>query len=485
MKAAKAVIFLMILIMVLIGVNNIIMYKQPNGIPQYKSFYEQEEDSVDVLFVGTSHVYCDIDPAYVYDECGILSYDLATGGAPLAATYYSMKQALAYQHPNVIAVELYSLKGSIPSQREIVDATYGIRDPRIKYASLREIIGDNSLLEFYMAFPWYHSLYNDVSRSDFSGYDYIQNSVTKTYLYFPQKLQSYKGASIFSCTTSGTALDISEIESESQIGENAERYLNQMIRLCAENNIELCFIVSPFMSRAEYFCEQVNYVRSNIAEPNGINLIDGGRCIEEIGIDWSTDAAEGSHLNYKGAEKYSRWLARQMADLYGLQDCHGMPAAESWEQNLEWENEVYLAFRLLEAYQIEDYIHSWNNMDADVFVSFCGNEWDAYKERFFPLIELNEEGKTVDGLARINGVWNFHYCNDTELIIEEGIDTLAVRSSEQGSLINYNGSDCVKARNGINVVVYDRYLEDMVDCVAFINENINTSGDLGDFSVFR
>lgn len=183
MKVVKAVSFFILLAIALTVVNNIVMYKTPYGITQYKGFYEQEENSVDLLFVGTSHAYSDLDPAYVYDETGILSYDLATGGASISATYYSIEQALEYQRPTVIAVELFGILKKGILQRELVDATYEIRNHGIKYALLKENIGDNSMLEFYMAFPWYHSLYNDVTKKDFWGHEHIQNAGTTTYLY--------------------------------------------------------------------------------------------------------------------------------------------------------------------------------------------------------------------------------------------------------------------------------------------------------------
>lgn len=470
MKLAKVAGFLLILATVLMCVNNIVMHKAPYGITQYKAFYEQEKDSIDVLFVGTSHVYSDIDPAYVYDECGVLSYDLATGGATVSASYYSIKQALEYQRPDVIVFELFGISQNILTQRAIVDATYGIRNPIIKYASLKENIGDNSFIDFYMAFPWYHSLYNSVDRSDFKDYEYIQNIGRKIYLYSPEEVQSYKGTTILPGTTPGVPVDISGIESEYEIDETAETYLNDMIRLCKEKNIELCFLVSPFLGESETFCGQVNYVRNNIAVPNDIKLIDAARHVQDIGIDWSTDASESSHLNYKGAEKYSRWLSRQLVDLYGLQDCHGKTASESWEQSLRWENEVYGVFELLETYEIEDNINIWDKLDADIFVSFNGETWEAYKQCFLNKIVIDEKkGKVADGLIKTDGVWRIHYCDDTEMVIEEGINTLSLSSSEQGAVINYNGSDLVIEPNGINIVVYDRYIGDLVDCVTFTN----------------
>lgn len=265
-------------------------------------------------------------------------------------------------------------------------------------------------------------------------------------------------------TTPLMSPEIFGVEHESAIDEKAEMYLNRIIKLCKDNNVKLCFVVSPFAGVSEKFCAQINYIEANIAIPNEIYLIDANKHTQEIGINWNTDAAESSHLNYKGAEKYSRWLSRKLADLYELSDCHGMSAAASWEQNLNWEKEVYLAFDLLENNELKNNINIWKKLDADIFISFNGKQWEAYKKEFLLLTGITEDaGKKIDGVIMENGTWKAHYCNESEIIIENGMDTLSISSSEQGGIINYNGRRLVKATNGINIVVYDKYIGDVVD----------------------
>ena len=46
-KAVKTVSFVSILIIALQYVNQVIMYKSPYGITQYKGFYKQEKDITD------------------------------------------------------------------------------------------------------------------------------------------------------------------------------------------------------------------------------------------------------------------------------------------------------------------------------------------------------------------------------------------------------------------------------------------------------
>lgn len=48
-----------------------------NGLVQDR-FAQLEKDSVDLVFIGTSHQFCSIDPDIIYNEYGVESYMLAT-----------------------------------------------------------------------------------------------------------------------------------------------------------------------------------------------------------------------------------------------------------------------------------------------------------------------------------------------------------------------------------------------------------------------
>ena len=42
-----------------------------------------EKDTIDVLCIGSSHVYCGINPVQMYDDYGIAAYNLASGSQAL------------------------------------------------------------------------------------------------------------------------------------------------------------------------------------------------------------------------------------------------------------------------------------------------------------------------------------------------------------------------------------------------------------------
>ena len=73
-NVGKAVCFLGLLLLMLMGCSQILQFKYMDGLYHMKAFYELEEDSLDVLVLGSSHAYEDINPAVLWKEQGIAAY---------------------------------------------------------------------------------------------------------------------------------------------------------------------------------------------------------------------------------------------------------------------------------------------------------------------------------------------------------------------------------------------------------------------------
>ena len=80
-KKLTVVIRLIVLLAVfgstLLILDRILLLKSKDGISQMQAFYKQPENSVDALFVGSSHIFCHVNTGILWDEYGIAGYDLA------------------------------------------------------------------------------------------------------------------------------------------------------------------------------------------------------------------------------------------------------------------------------------------------------------------------------------------------------------------------------------------------------------------------
>ena len=71
-----------------------------------EGFYLEEENSLDVVFLGASDVYQGFSSGLAYDEFGFTSYPLTVGANSIALYKSQLKEVLAHQSPQLIIVEI-------------------------------------------------------------------------------------------------------------------------------------------------------------------------------------------------------------------------------------------------------------------------------------------------------------------------------------------------------------------------------------------
>lgn len=94
---------------------------------------------------------------------------------------------------------------------------------------------------------------------------------------------------------------MSRDHSKEVIGEKCLKYLNKIINLCKEQNIELLLIEIP---SAESWSKDLSDKTEEFAKEHNLEFIDMNLNASEFGFDWKTDTSDrGDHLNVYGAER--------------------------------------------------------------------------------------------------------------------------------------------------------------------------------------
>ncbi|MBO4637891.1 MAG: hypothetical protein J5685_12205, partial [Clostridiales bacterium] len=102
----KALVIAVVAIILVLGIAKVLLLKSEDGINQFQAFYKQPENSIDVIFSGSSKVYCDIATGVLWENHGIAAFDLGGAEAPSWVSYYQIKEALKTQKPKVICYEV-------------------------------------------------------------------------------------------------------------------------------------------------------------------------------------------------------------------------------------------------------------------------------------------------------------------------------------------------------------------------------------------
>lgn len=275
----------------------------------YIDFYNLEKDSIDVLFLGSSHATCAFSPAELYDKYQIKSYNLSCEEQNLITSYYWLKESLKTQSPQVVVLDCYMLylfdKESLLNSRTI--CTRKAFDYMRWSGNKIEAINDLSFLGEAMEmktfiFPAlvYHDNWKTPSLNNFEIFSRNEASMFKGYL----SLEAYGGIDF--APVSLSAFD-DEAEEPNEI---MLEYLERIIKLCEEEDIRLILTSTPTMF------EDVNQAAylNKLAAQYDIEFYDynTAEIYNEIGYDFALDNHDEDHANLTGSIKITDHLAGKM-----------------------------------------------------------------------------------------------------------------------------------------------------------------------------
>lgn len=320
----KALIIVIIAVTIVIGLSGILLLKSEDGISQLQSLYKQPENSIDVIFAGSSKVYCDIATGVLWDNYGISAYDLGGAEAPSWVSYYHLKEALKTQNPKVICYEV-----SVAAMYDMLyqsdtwapDNNYGMKWNRNRIDQLRVNSEEDEFWQRLNPYNIMHGRYNDLSRNDFEN---IRNSI------------NYKGFDPREKVDDMDRPDIASVTEKTPCTEKEEEYIRKIIELAREEGITPVFFASP-CDVSQHEQEIINYVR-DIAESEDVDFLDFNTMWDEFGMNFETDMADPGHLNYGGNYKFTKYFGSILRDRYNIPDHRGDSRYISWDWDAALQN---------------------------------------------------------------------------------------------------------------------------------------------------
>ena len=299
------------------AVENVIERKA--SVRKNHDFFEQKKD-FDVLFLGTSHVINGVYPMELWNDYGIVSYNLAGHSTPIASSYWVLKNALDYTKPEVVVVDCLAIRDGIKVSSEfdymhiLFDAfPFSVNKVRAVNDLLSEDT-EHSKLDLLFPFSKYHNRWNQLLAEDF---DVVYSSE--------------KGAEFR--VNVAEPIVFEKIPSDNIVAGNtvAMEYLGKIIEECNEQDIEVLLTYLPFPAGEEYQQEANRLYQ--IAEEYGVDYIN----FLDLGVvNYETDCYdEASHLNPSGARKVTDYLGQYIIDNYDVSDQRNNQEYAGWIADYE------------------------------------------------------------------------------------------------------------------------------------------------------
>ena len=302
----SALAFLVLLILVLTPIQHILARKSLSGMwdmtNKIAGFYNEEEDQFEVMFFGPSHAYAAFSPLVIWEETGIKSYVFSTQQQPLWATYTYVKEALKTQSPALIVLECRMALGDKEYYMEEGDdkaVTYPYMDDRPLSWNKVELAVQSApepeeRFGLLFNFMMYHSRWNDLHREDFTfRRDEARDPYKGFVMLEPQEPLQPRPAS-------------ETVTQAVPLLEKNQYWLEEIIKLCQEEGIELWLIKSP--SNLELEEKALLNTVEETARRYNVPFHDFNVDYADIGLDESM-FFDAHHMDALGAGKFSRYFA--------------------------------------------------------------------------------------------------------------------------------------------------------------------------------
>ena len=323
--------FVILFIITMVCLDRLLSEKSIHGINQARSFYEQPKDSIDVLMLGSSHIHCDVNTALLWENYGMATFDFSAAEQTMWQTYYYFKEALKTQKPKVAVLDFYSVARYKDDYQYdfLYENLQGLRPSLNKLKLFVTSCAIGRMDDYTPDFFTYHNRYEELTDEDFAA------------LFGKEDLASFKGYTPYCAVLPQDRPVLTETIAD-DLTPKSEKYLMKIIDLAKKNDVELFFIVAPYIADDK---DMLTYNRiSQIADENGIEFMNMNFNYDDIGLDFETDFNDYSHLNYEGSCKFTEFFAAQLFERYSdrIEDHRGDERYSSWDESIKVTEEMML-----------------------------------------------------------------------------------------------------------------------------------------------
>ena len=329
----KIMLFGTVLSMILIRLNTVFILKEypmgPNVNETIKpyiltekndGFYAMEKNSLDVVFIGSSNIHCNINPNVIWNEYGIASYDFSSDMQDLGTSYYYLKQMFKRQSPAVVVIDVWE-DGNV-EEIDSLAAHFAFDHMKLDKVKIEAVYNRAKENWLEMLFPLitYHERWKELKQTDFS--------------YKKRDYNILKGSVIYMVTNEKPKPKLPEHIESSKLPERTMFWLDSIIKLCNDNNCECIFIKTPYS-----YCDEIvfSYLEGmqNYCNERKIPFLYMNKLVDQIGIDFTNDYVDEVHLNWNGQVKLSNYSGEYISSNYHIKNKCKDKEFQKWNDDYE------------------------------------------------------------------------------------------------------------------------------------------------------
>lgn len=457
-----------------------------NNFNTTHGFYEEPENSIETVFLGSSVAASGIIPTELYDEYGMCSYNLATEQQPVPASYYWLQEAYAL-HKDTLKTVVFDVS-TVRSDDARAAFYHKAYDPmrlsEIKINAVRDFVGGGlkETLEFMVPLIAYHGRWSSLNKTDFEKFAYDPDSGSRGYYYIDEILTYKMGA--HKVIDKYGVLD--ESAKASKLAPKATEYLIKMVEFCKEKNIKLLLIRTV----TNKWSSGYNKAFQEFSEEHDVEFVDFNYTpyYEEGDYNNGYDTRDGNHLNYFGATKFTKVLGKYLVENCEITDVRNNPDYDYMkEQSEKHKIRVVENMDLKTSSGVVDYIATAMKGNNTVFITVMDEAAAAlttkdktlfnklglkklakigYRDSYIGIIE---NGKVVYENSKQSSIKDKKPL-EYKKVLNDGRTCIVISGGKNHgnkASVSLNHKNQMSTKRGINILVYNNTLNEINGSINF------------------
>ncbi|MEG2543702.1 MAG: hypothetical protein RR986_03265 [Longicatena sp.] len=300
----------------------------------------ESPNSIDVLAIGDSNIYRSFSPLIYWKEKKVTSYALSSPSQAAWLSYYQLLDAVTYQNPKVLLLEVNQLFTNPKGKKERMSKSINsLKSDTVRLNAINDNSSQFTKEEKDFLYKNYVTEKFKKNRDKFMGEetkeDKAKGDKNKKDKTKKQKSVGFKGY-IVNVTQKPLANEkknyMDQEKTTIPVNENASLYFENIIKLCEKHNIQLVLVKFP---TAEWSYGKQTTVEK-FASDRKIPYLDLNTSMKYSNIDWNNDTYDGgNHLNDMGAEKTTIEIANYLEQNFKLTPTKNDKAITSFETSLQ------------------------------------------------------------------------------------------------------------------------------------------------------
>ena len=482
----KCSIFCLLAVLMIVRFNSVLTIKGKEygayyNYAQFGKFYDMKKDSVDVLFIGSSHSYCGFSPQEFYDRYGIRSYNLGSSSQSMWLSYYWLKEALKTQSPKIVVLEVFYIREENGNEASVQKALSYMKWSRNKADAVRVAVSqfpELSFKSFLLPNIRFHDRWSKLKEEDYLLPELRRTGALKGYAPTFERIGESEKYTVIRGDSAQEGSGIvfrPESSQQRQCPAISMEYLDKITALCKEKGITLILAKNP---SSRWDIEEYNAIKA-YAESNGLPYYDlnVAKYYTAMDYDFGSDNRDGGHANIWGAEKIADLMGEILVNEYGA----AAVKDEQWEEAAAYTEKIKKEFALKYIDNAQEYLKALAEGDYDILISVKGDAAGPGEDLKQAIKDLglsedpeNSYAAVIDKESSVKQEDTGKTESSVQGTLHNGLagyKVISCRDEDRGSSIMIGGKEYSLNKKGINIVVYSKELNDVLDCVCLAAEN--------------